>query len=498
MYLTFFLLQVVLSVVHAVEDFFAECGRCAMTSDESLHGYMTLRLESVIANVDELMQFVGSHSQLHCLQTRAREYLHRFQHSSCTQPAVNIAAPSIERSCGYCGRPSLHINIDQVEMLRDIGYTWQEVADAVGVSRTTLWRRLREENISISSYTEISDCDLDNVIMQIQNNFPNVGLVMIQGHLKDAGVRVQRHRIRQSVARTDPIRRKIRWHQVLSRRSYFVPGPNSLWHIDGHHSLIRWRFVIHGGIDGYSRMIVYLQCSTNNKAESVFSYFWKATREFGVPSRVRSDKGGENTQVCSFMVSQRGTSRGSHIAGPSCHNQRIERLWRDVYRCVLSTYHETFYYMEGQQMLDAGNDMDIFVLHCIFLQRINHSLECFTGAWNQHPLRTERMWSPKKIWMNGMMKDGERLEVIDPIPDDLENFGIDPSGPIPEIHQQVMVPETLSPLNDSQKEHFLDELSQLQYSCDSEIEQYCAGRRLLSELLQEQQQVATSSSGSDD
>ena len=31
----------------------------------------------------------------------------------------------------------------------------------------------------------------------------------------------------------------------------------------------RWRFVIHGGIDGFSRMIVFLQCSTNNKPVTV-------------------------------------------------------------------------------------------------------------------------------------------------------------------------------------------------------------------------------------
>ena len=173
--------------------------------------------------------------------------------------------------------------------------------------------------------------------------------------------------MRDAVARTDPIRRKIRWHQVLLRRAYSVPGPNSLWHLDGHHSLIRWRFIIHGGIDGYSRMIVYLQCTTNNRVQSVFTYFWKATREFGVPSHVRSDKGGENTMVCHFMISQRGTGRSSHIAGPSTHNQRIERLWRDVYRCVSSTYHELFYYMEEQQMLDPESDIDLFVLHSVYL-----------------------------------------------------------------------------------------------------------------------------------
>ena len=45
-------------------------------------------------------------------------------------------------------------------------------------------------------------------------------------------------------------------------------------------------------------MVVYLQWTTNNKAESVLAYVWKATRSYGIPSRVRFDKGGENIMVC--------------------------------------------------------------------------------------------------------------------------------------------------------------------------------------------------------
>ena len=496
-------MQVTISVVHSVESFLSQCASCVITNDESLRNYIGMRLESIITNLEELMQYIGSHSQLHHLRSRACEYLRRFDHYNnfCTQPAVGINMPNVDRQHDLRGRPFLHINIDQVEMLRHVGYTWQEVADAIGVSRTTLWRRLQEQNVTLSSYTDISDHDLDDLVKTIQHNFPNAGLAMTQGHLRSEGVCVQRHRLRQSVARNDPIRRNVRWHQVLSRRTYSVPGPNSLWHVDGHHSLIRWRFVLHGGIDGYSRMIVYLQCTTNNRAQSVFTYFWKATREYGVPSRVRSDKGGENMMVCYFMVSQRGTGRGSHIAGRSTHNQRIERLWRDVYRCVASTYYELFYYMEEQQMLDPENSLDLFVLHCVFLPQINHSLEHFTSAWNQHPLRTERMWSPRKIWMNGMIRDSSegqhRIEVIDPTPDDLESFGIDPSGPLPEAQQQVMVPETWCPLDDAGRQNFLDSLSLLQQEqcqpSDYGIQKYCSAKRLLNEILQLQDSSSSSS-----
>ena len=108
--------------------------------------------------------------------------------------------------------------------------------------------------------------------------------------------------------------------------------------------------------------------------------------------------------VCHFMVSERGIRQGSHITGPSTHDQCIEQLWCDVYRCVASAYHELFY-MEEEQLLDPESELDLFVLHCIFLPQINHALECFSIAWNQYSLQTEQILSPKKIWINGMLRD---------------------------------------------------------------------------------------------
>jgi hypothetical protein len=91
-------------------------------------------------------------------------------------------------------------------------------------------------------------------------------------------------------------------------------------------------------MDGYSRMLIYLRLANNNRAETVLNCFKEGIREFGIPSRVRSDKGMENVFACDLMLGLRGCGRSTWICGKSVHNQRIERYWVD-----LQKYTDVYY-----------------------------------------------------------------------------------------------------------------------------------------------------------
>ena len=82
---------------------------------------------------------------------------------------------------------------------------------------------------------------------------------------------------------------------------YSVPGPNSLWHNDGLHKLIHWKFVIHACIDDLSRMVTSLVCASDNRAETALKTFLSGVKVFGLPARFQGDYGTENVAIAEYM-----------------------------------------------------------------------------------------------------------------------------------------------------------------------------------------------------
>ena len=90
------------------------------------------------------------------------------------------------------------------------------------------------------------------------------------------------------------------------------------------------------------------------------------------------------------------------ITSRSVHNQRIERLWRDLFSGCVASFYYHFYELEQTDLLDPNSDKDIFALHYIYLPLLNHKLEQLHETWSHHPLRKEQNKTPCQLWISGI------------------------------------------------------------------------------------------------
>lgn len=60
---------------------------------------------------------------------------------------------------------------------------------------------------------------------------------------------IERAKLRLILHEIDKDGIKARKSGRLQRRTYQSQGPNHIWHIDSNHKLVRWNFIVSGGID---------------------------------------------------------------------------------------------------------------------------------------------------------------------------------------------------------------------------------------------------------
>lgn len=238
-------------------------------------------------------------------------------------------------------------------------------------------------------------------------------------------------------------------------------------------SLFRWGFVVSCSMDGYSRLVTHLRVATNNRAITTLQWFLQGCRQYGTPSRVRIDPGGENYLVAQFMIFYRGGNRGSVLSGSSVHNQRVERFWRDCYAGCLHVYYELFTRMQLEGILDIGNNLHMYALHYVYLPRIMRDLNLFSRGWNRHQLSSEHNQTPIQLWIQGAAaninhdRTGINIFAEDnnfPTDNILEHFGINqdnfpegppPNQPVSDIHIEISeenhssLVQTFDPLRES-------------------------------------------------
>jgi hypothetical protein len=154
---------------------------------------------------------------------------------------------------GQRGRPRKVIDKDWLTEVTSPQHrlTVKRIAEGLQVSRTTVESYMEAYNIE-RKFTPLTDDQLEAILRKIKLTSPDAGVLTMLGHLHAMGIRIPRNRVWRMLQQFDALGVAIRRAEAVVRRNYEVPRCNHLWHFDGHHKLIDWGIVIHGGVDGYN------------------------------------------------------------------------------------------------------------------------------------------------------------------------------------------------------------------------------------------------------
>ena len=178
----------------------------------------------------------------------------------------------------------------------------------------------------------------DTFERELAGSSNNVGYRRMHRILISKGIRCRPEDMTKMVCDKDPKGVQLRKRRGLRRRKYTSPGSNFVWHNDSHYKLKPYGFSIHGGIDGFSRCVLWLEVSTSNKMpEIIAKYYLDAVKRNGLPVNVKVDDGTEHSVVQPIHLLLRNIDGSdpdsesfSIVTSPA--NPRIKAFWSILLR----------------------------------------------------------------------------------------------------------------------------------------------------------------------
>jgi len=146
--------------------------------------------------------------------------------------------------------------------------------------------------------------------------------------------------------------------------------------------------------------VTTIWASNNNWAETVLNLFKQATARYGIPSRVRGDRGRENIEVATFMIMKNSCHRGSFIWGRYVcfililFQKKKSLIFMDIAQLKTATL-SSYGLKSGLSLPDVGKrfSLDLSVSTCSILMTPSTCHDRVTPGDSARPLVCYRLKS---------------------------------------------------------------------------------------------------------
>ena len=153
-----------------------------------------------------------------------------------------------------------------------------------------------------------------------------------------------------------------------------------------------------GGLDGFSRRLIWLDVgTTSNNPEVITKFYLDAVKQVGgLPRKVRSDDGTENGMVAAVHIflrsshSDEDAGLGCFLTGRSTANQRIEAHWSHLVKDGPGWWITIFKDLRDFRLFNDSDPVHVDCIRFCFMPFLRKELYQVAEFWNQHIISSSK------------------------------------------------------------------------------------------------------------